>query len=257
VSSALEAHGIPILPVKGVLTAHLLYEDVASRPISDIDLRIPPRCFRQAVRVAREQGWSLNTLCPTLWTAIMKVDGWEVDLEGALGLPGLCTLSVEDVMRRARRAVEPLGFTHLQPELHDHTLILVLNAFKDGLRPMPWAIEDLRRVAKHPTFDPGMLVERARDGRVASALWIVADWLYRDHGSTEWRTIRDRVGARPPSTRVGWAYALAQRLDWPPKAGLLATAAGSDALAGCASGVALAAAGILRGRALRVLRVNG
>src|SRR3984957_19837063 len=53
VVSALAAHSIPVLPVKGVVTAHLLYDDIALRPIRDIDIRLRPRDFGSAVRLAR------------------------------------------------------------------------------------------------------------------------------------------------------------------------------------------------------------
>lgn len=257
VSSALEAAGIPVLPVKGVVTAHLLYDDVSSRPIGDIDLRIPRRCFRRAVRVATAHAWSPHTEVPVLWTAMLKVDGWEVDIECTLGPPGLCALSVEDVLRRAHYAVEPYGFPHLQPELNDHALMLVLNAFKDGLRPRPWAIEDLRRIAMHPGFDADVIVTRARAGGIVSALWIVADWLVEAHAAAEWGAVRDRIGPRPPSKRVARSYGYVQGRGWPPKPGLLATAGASDDLLGSASGLALAAVGVLRGRCVRALRTVG
>jgi hypothetical protein len=254
VTSAFEAHGIPVLPVKGILTAHALYEDVAKRPIGDIDLRIPRRHFRQAVRIAQSRGWNQpNPESPVLWTSMRKVAGWEVDIECTLGPPGLCTLSVEDLIRRARRSIEPFGFLHLQPELNDHALILAINAFKDGLRPMPWALEDLRRIARHESFDVDLVVQRAREGRIASALWIVAEWLVEMHRAAEWRVVRDRIGSHPPSARVAEAYAYVQRRGWPPKPGLLATAASGDNLLGCTSGLALAVAGIVRGRCVRAL----
>src|SRR5580693_5655081 len=78
VASAFEAQRIPCLPVKGIVTAHTLYDDVARRPFIDIDLRIPRRHFGQAVRVARSCGWNPNTRRPRMWEAKLKVDEWEV-----------------------------------------------------------------------------------------------------------------------------------------------------------------------------------
>jgi hypothetical protein len=46
VVTALEAIGIPVLAVKGVVSAHTLYPDVAERPMSDVDLRLRVRDFR-------------------------------------------------------------------------------------------------------------------------------------------------------------------------------------------------------------------
>jgi hypothetical protein len=250
VSCAFAEAGIPVLPVKGVLTAHLLYADVAERPLFDIDLRIRRRDFRFAMRLAQQRGWSPQTTSPVLWTAILQVDGWEVDVEATVGPPGLCALRVEDLLARADRHTDPFGFDHVQPAFDDHALILVLNAFKDGLRPQPWAIEDLRRIANHPRFDEAALVDRARAGRVASALWIVADWLAEREGALPWRIVRDRVGPRPPSRRAMAAYSRVEQRGWPQKRGLFAAAAGSDSPARAVSGLALTAAGIFRRRAL-------
>ena len=254
VALAFETAQIPILLVKGILTAHILYEDVAARPISDIDLRVSRHHYRAAVRIARLHGWNPETAGPVLWGAMLKVDGWEVDIECTLGPPGLCAISVDDLMRRAERRVEPFGFAHLQPELHDHALVLVLNAFKDGLRVMPWALEDLRRIVRHGDFNDETLVARAREGGVASALWLVSDWLAETHGAPEWRTIRERVGSRPPSARVSRAYGYVRRHGWPPKPGLLVAAGGNDSSVRCASGLALTAAGVLRRRCLLAVR---
>jgi hypothetical protein len=254
VARAFETAQIPVLLVKGVLTARILYDDVAARPISDIDLRVPRRFYRAAVEVARARGWTPETEAPRLWEAVLKVDGWEVDIECTVGPPGLCGLTVDDVLRRAERRVEPFGFAHWQPDLNDHALILVLNAFKDGLRVMPWALEDLLRIVRHERFDRYVLVARAREGGVASALWIVADWLAEMHGVPEWRAVRERVGARPPSERVCRTHGYVRQRGWPPKPGLLVAAGGSDSSLRCASGLALTAAGVVRRHYLRAVR---
>jgi hypothetical protein len=256
VASALDAEGIPVLPVKGLLTAHVLYPDVAERPISDIDLRVPRRHFRRALAIARSHGWATaSPPGPVLWQAVLNVDGWEVDVECTLGPPALCAITVDDMIQRARAAVEPFGFPHRQPEMNDHALVLALNAFKDGLHPTPWALEDLRRVVRHEHCDLERFVERTREGRVTSAIWMVADWLANAHGVIEWLTVRDRIGPRPPSARVARTYEFVQRRGWPPKSGLIATAVASDDLSRGVSGLALAAAGILRSRWVRGARV--
>jgi hypothetical protein len=249
VLSVFQAANIAVLPVKGVLTSHLLYDDFASRTLGDIDIRIPRRHFDRAIRLARAHGWSSNIDGPVFWNATLKVDNCEVDIECTLGPPGFCALTVDDLLARAEPCVAPFGFDHLEPELNDHALILVINAFKDGLRPQPWALEDLRRIALHPRFDREKLAARAQAGRVASALWIVATWLADEHGAGDWRAVRDRIGPAPPSPRVARVYAYVRKLGWPQKAGLIATATSSDEIARSSSGLALAAAGVLRRRA--------
>jgi hypothetical protein len=247
-----ESAGIAVLPVKGIVTSHVLYDDYASRTLGDVDVRIPRRHFQRAVRLARTHGWNPNADSLVLWSATLEIDSFEVDIECTLGLPGLCRLTVEDLLARAERSVDPFGVNHLEPELNDHALILVINAFKDGLKPRPWALEDLRRIVLHSRFDPEKLVARARAGRVASALWIVAAWLADEHGVSEWRVVCDRVGAAPPSPRVARVYRYVRQHGWPQKAALVTGATSSDELARSAWGLSLAAAGVLRRRA-RVL----
>jgi putative nucleotidyltransferase-like protein len=252
VGSELAAASIPFVLVKGIVTAHALYDDPAARPIGDVDLRITPRYFSRAVRLARARGWYAR---PDMirWQALWKVDGWEVDVKAALGPPGLCTISVEDVLRRAERHVEPFGFVHLWPELNDHALILVLNAFKDGLRLTPWALEDLRRIVRHERFSRDALVSRARQGRVGSVLWVVADWMAENHSAREWREIRDLVGLHPPSERSRLVYAVWRQRGQPPKPGLFVVASSGDNVWRCAVGLAHAVTGAIQGRALRLL----
>lgn len=250
VFSALEADGIPALLVKGAATAHLLYEDPAQRSISDVDVRIRRRDFRKALRLARTRRWKTDTAVPALWHAQLTVEGCDVDLECTVGPPGLCALSIEDLLESAEARSDPFGVLHRRPDIQDHALILVLNAFKDGLRPMPWAREDLLRIVRPERFDAHRLVARARRGHVVSALWIVANWLAEDHGSDEWRMIRDSIGSSVPNQRVRSLYRFVHRLGWPSKAGLVAGSCSNDTLLGELTGIALTAAGIFRRRAL-------
>jgi hypothetical protein len=252
VATALGAASIPVLPVKGLVTAHRLYEDAASRPIRDVDVRLRRRDFAQATRIARACGWGVRPVA-LLGQAVWRVEGMEVDVKCALGPPGLCATTVEDVMARAESRVDPLGVAHLEPECNDHALLLVLNVFKDGLRSTPWAVEDLRRIGRHERFDAGTLVERARAGRVATALWILAGWLADEQGAPGWRAVKERIGARPPSARAAATYALWRRAGSPRRVGhFVVPSLGDDAWLG-AVGLGLATAGLARGYGLRAI----
>jgi Uncharacterised nucleotidyltransferase len=250
VVSALSAHSIPVLPVKGVITAHLLYRDIASRPIRDVDIRLRRSDFGRAVRLAQTRGWHAKHVV-LLGQDLWKVDGLEVDVKCALGPPGLCALSVDDVVRRAELRVEPFGFAHLECELNDHALILVLNVFKDGLRTAPWAVEDLRRIVCHERFDAPTLVERANAGRVASALWIVANWLAETQGAPGWRAVVERIGRHPPSTRAAGTYALWQRFGSSRRVGHFIVPSVNDDAWRSVLGLGCATIGLARGYGLR------
>ena len=250
VASALAAQSIPVLPVKGIVTAHLLYDDIALRPIRDIDIRLRRCDFGRAVRLGRARGWHAKHVA-LLGQVLWKVDGIEVDVKCALGPPGLCAVSVDDVLRRAESRVEPFGFAHLECDLNDHALMLVLNVFKDGLRAAPWAVEDLRRVVRHERFDGQTLVDRADAGRIVTALWIVANWLAETQGAPDWRAVRERIGPRPPSRRAGGTYALWRRMGSPRRVGHFVVPCVNDDAWRSAVGLGWATAGLARGYGLR------
>jgi hypothetical protein len=249
----LEERGIEVVPVKGVVTARTLYDDIALRHAGDVDLRIRPSDFQLAVEVAQANGWSPKTGLPILWQTVFDVMGCEVDVETTLGPPGLCGISVATVLSRAAVDETLFGFAVRKIEFHDHVLVLVLNAFKDGFRSLPWSFEDLRRIVTAPEFEPDSLIMLAREGQVATVLWLVADWLAREHGFAEWSVVRDRIGTHPPSHRVARIHAWRRRLGSPPKIGLIATASSSDLLSRAAVGFGLAVAGVVRGRLQRAI----
>jgi hypothetical protein len=252
VASVLARDGIPILPIKGLVTSRALYDEPPPR-LGDIDVELRPRDFALAQRRAREHGWFVKRE-PVMRQVIWKVDEWEVDVKCAIGPPGLCRVSVEDVMARAVRATDPLGVACWEPEINDHALVLAINAFKDGLRSSPWALEDLRRIARHRQFDSAVFAGRAREGRVATAMWVVADWLEREHDAAEWGRVRDRIGERPPSPRVAWTYDRWRSMQCPPKLGLFVVASASDEGPAFVAGLGWAAAGVAVARAERAWR---
>jgi hypothetical protein len=250
VVTALAGESIPVLPIKGLVTARRLYDDVASRPIRDIDIRVRRRDFARAARVGRARGWHAKHVV-LLGQVLWKVGGMEVDVKSAMGPPGLCALSIDDAIGRAASCVEPFGFPHLEPDMNDHALMLVLNVFKDGFRTAPWAVEDLRRAIRHGGFSAETLVDRAIAGRVATALWITADWLSETQGAPEWRLVRERIGRHPPSPRAARSYAVWRRFGSHRKVGHFVVPTLRDDAWGVAAGLAQATAGLARGYGLR------
>ena len=246
---------IDVLPVKGIVTAHALYEDVADRPMGDIDLRLRKRDFSRALEAARAMGWETFEYTPRFWDGGIRLKEWEVEIECTIGPPGLCETSIDELMERAWLRDEPFGFPHLEPELNDHALMLCANAFKDVLRPTPWALEDLRRIASRGDFDPRLVASRARRGRMATAVWIVADWLATEHSIDPWTEVRDRIGRVPPRPYFALAFTrFARRRNPSSRIGLLLMASAGDGVAAATRGFALGACGAVRGAILRRAR---
>ena len=241
---AFDAAGIEALPVKGVVLAHTLYDDVRQRPIADVDLRVVPRDLRRVERVAGREGWPIFRNSKQLGSRGMNVCRALVEIETTIGPPGLCAVGVEEMMKRSRKTTGGLGFEHREPELHDHALVLCVNAFKDKLvLGVPSARGDLERIARQPGFYAGVVAERARDAKLRTVVWIVADWLCEEGRGGAWDEVRTALGGRPPRARyVAWYRALRDRSPTAPALSLLARV-GSDSRSAQGVALALGAAG--------------
>jgi len=200
---ALEPAGVPVLVVKGMVLAYSLYSDVADRPMSDVDLRVRPRDFIRAVRVMRARGF------PPLWDSrqlgavSFVVDGTLVEIETSVGPPGLCTLRVARMLERSRERVLPGELRVREPEVHDHAVVLLVNAYKDKMVECPrWSLDDLEAIAAR--LDPDTLLARLAEGRVRTLAWIAADWMARERGSERWRALRERIGPHAPRRLYAW-----------------------------------------------------
>ncbi len=206
VLEVLEKGGVPVLVVKGMVLAYALYDDVAARPLSDVDLRVRPRHFVRAVRALRASGLEAGWSSLQLGAVSFDVDGVLVEIETSIGPPGLCALSVGRVFERSRERVLPGGLRVREPELHDHALVLVVNAFKDKMTECPrWSLDDLETIGGR--VDPALFLARVAEARARALTWLAADWMARERQSVTWRGLRDRMGARPPRR----LYALAMR----------------------------------------------
>jgi hypothetical protein len=196
---ALREAGIEPLVVKGIVLAYELYDDVAERPLADVDLRVRPTEFLRAGHALRARGWQVDPTSKQLGSIGFFVGKALVEIESTVGPPGLCGLSVARMEGRARRRVLPGGLAVREPDVVDHAILLVVNAFKDKLVDCPpWSVDDLVRIATHADFDGEEFVQRVREVRALTLTWIVADWLVRERRSSAWRSIRDAIGAAPP-----------------------------------------------------------
>jgi hypothetical protein len=213
---AARASKIPVLPVKGILTADLLYARAAERPIADVDVRVLPEHVRAVERLARDRGWPILERSRMYGKVTLEVAGIALDVESTIGPPGMCGLAVADMLRRATEQ-DLGGHRVLVPEIHDHALLLAVNVFKDKLvRAAPWAVEDLERIVVVPAFHATELAARARACGASTLVWIVADWLTRTRGSAPWQAVRDACGPLRRKAYAGLYRALVERAAWRP-----------------------------------------
>jgi Uncharacterised nucleotidyltransferase len=244
VLAAFDEARIPALPVKGIVTSAWLYEDASRRPLSDVDLRIRPRDFARALEVGRALGWKLVVHTPRFFEGAFRFPEMDVELEATIGPPGLSTISVDDLLTRAIRRVEPFGVPHLVPETNDHALVLAVNVFKDRLRgAAAWAVEDLVRIATVDDFDAATVAARARAGHVGNAVATVADWVAAHHGSFGWGRVGSALSTRPRRRVYDRFYEAISRRDVPPIVELVGIAAGGDGAVRPLCGASVAVAG--------------
>jgi hypothetical protein len=205
-TNLLDAAGIPSLAVKGAVTAYSLYREPTERPLGDVDVRIRPQDFRRAVLAFKSGGWRIADWKPAYGAFVATRGSVSVDVESVLGAPGLCALSVDEMLSRSARGLP--GTEVRVPELYDHAVLLCVNVFKDKFElATPWAIEDVRRIVQTDGFDGDRFASRARQAKTACIAWIVADWMVRKRASAAWAIARAKLGGdRAPRPLYAWAF---------------------------------------------------
>ena len=188
---------VPSLVVKGMVLAYALYNDPASRPMADIDLRVRPRDFLRAVRAMHRRGYAPVWSSRQLGAVSFNVRGMAVEIESTIGPPGLCALSVSGMLERSRERVLPGGLRVREPDLLDHAIIMLVNAFKDKMSQCPdWSLDDLESLCDHVDLD--VLVTRVKQARIGSLAWIAADWMAQRRAAPVWSELLARLGTRTP-----------------------------------------------------------
>lgn len=194
--------GVPILVVKGVVTSRLLYDDVAQRAIADIDVRIRPSDFSTFRALAAKAGWRCLRVAWTYRNLVYDFPPLSLDVEGYVGAPGLCAMTVDEMLSRATPLEIAPTLRVLVPEIHDHAVVLAVNAFKDKIvAANRGALSDVERIVLHRDFRCHVFVDRVVHSRIATLAWIVAAWMESERQNNEWGAIRVAIEARAPVRR--------------------------------------------------------
>ncbi len=210
---ACDAEGIPVLPVKGIVSGRMLYDDPAERPLTDVDMRVLPRDVARIVKLAKRRGWPIVQRMRTYANVMVSIDGADVDVESHVGPRGMCNLRVSTMLARARRS-SVLGFECAWPDFTDHSVVLVVNAFKDKLvGAFEWAIRDLERIPLQQAYDPALLAQRLQESGVGTIGWIVADWMVQVRKVAAWGLVRDAIGNEAPRPRYARRFSGAIERD--------------------------------------------
>jgi hypothetical protein len=215
VAESLKAAGVPVIPVKGLALAHWLYEDVAQRPFTDIDLLIPRAAWHEARRAMIALGEPTYESFE-LGELSVPVDGVLVELHAEFGEIRMTAISVDDVLARSTSDSATFGFAVRRLDDVDHLLLMAVNALKDAfVFARPHVAGDLARLLDRTFEQRGELVRRAGDAGFASGLYCTAQWMAQEHGSPSWVRLLDSLGSpsRPLFVR---AFERFRRLRNPP-----------------------------------------
>lgn len=195
VAAALASAEVPVVPVKGVVLAHWLYERPWERLYADVDLLVTRAAFPRALAAVRGAGLPIVQHSAATGHSAALVDGVHVELLAEIGAPDLTRASVADFLARARPDRTTFPFPILRIDDVDHFVLQVVNVVKDGFDATqgPRA-EDLRRLLARLSGREDEVVARAREVGFAGGMWNVARWLDEVHGAPGARALASRLG---------------------------------------------------------------
>lgn len=107
---ALDARGIPLMPLKGALFQLILYDDPAERAISDVDVLVPERDFDAAIAALSAESFRVTKAGRSLIEVTLRSPrGLSLDLHRRLFSRARYRLDTEGVFQRATRDERLLG----------------------------------------------------------------------------------------------------------------------------------------------------
>jgi hypothetical protein len=232
ITAVCDAAEIPVLPVKGIVTSRILYDDIAERPIADVDVRFRSRDMARLERAAGAAGWRCLRVARSYRNLTFDFGALSLDAEACVGPPGLCALDVDTMLGRSERCEITPRLHICIPEIHDHAVLLTVNAFKDKIvTATPWAIADLERIVVHRAFRSETFLRRIAQSHTSTLTWIVATWMEAVRGSRPWGAIRAAIEARG-QVRRGYAKLFQRQMACAASTSMslrLLARAGSDA----------------------------
>lgn len=189
--------GIETLIVKGAVTALLLYDDVAERPLTDVDARVRAEDLTRLSAAASARGFQVVYEGGAYGGLTLLHRDITVDVETHVGAPHMTSLGMDQLF--AAKVFVKGQDGHDVPTLDTahHAFFLAVNCFKDKLvGAQSWALEDARRIVRLPDFSREKLLDVARRARAVTLLFLVADHFAKE-GHAEWAQIRDEIASPP------------------------------------------------------------
>lgn len=170
-TAALDARGISVMPLKGVLFQLVLYRDPADRLLSDVDILVPAGDFGRAIDALMAAGFEPVSAGRSLIEAQLRSPkGMAVDLHRQLFSPGRYKLSTRDVFSRASRDDRLLGLPLFLAHPYDTAAHLIGKFVSDHVTHDALArLAELARWVAHCQIDPERLAKHLQATGMARA----------------------------------------------------------------------------------------
>ncbi|HLK91575.1 MAG TPA: nucleotidyltransferase family protein [Polyangia bacterium] len=184
VLEAARAAGAAPAPVKGVVLARWLYDDVADRPYRDLDLLAARDDLPRLEDAVAARGWPVQVCSREMGELEFTVDRLTVEVHAEFGRRDLSRLTIADVLARGTLDGRTFPFEVRRIDDIDHLLLLVANVTKKSFTyANAHQPADLARLLERlrPRWDE--LAARARAARFTTALRLVSAWMAEERGS--------------------------------------------------------------------------
>jgi len=162
VGEILIARGIPVMPLKGALLQRWVYGARVFRPVSDVDVLVPPGRFHDARTALQLAGFTMEREEPGGWEVALRCpNGWlEIDLHRRLSSTARSKLSAQDFFYRGRPDSSLFGVEVILPDPRDLYAHLLLHM------TLNWLVGrglhhpgDLEAVPRAFSLSPSLLAE--------------------------------------------------------------------------------------------------
>jgi hypothetical protein len=193
--SVLDPIGIPYVPVKGVVLARWLYDDVAVRPIQDVDVLVSPRDFARAREALTAIAGFPSYRANELGELGYELNGITVEIHAEVGRREFTRLDVPTVLSRCTVDHSTFGFPIQRIDDIDHFILLAVNVIKDCfVYAMPHLPEDLKRLIARIDGRVDQLVDRAHESGFSVGVWLVCSWMAENGGDPAFADLAARLG---------------------------------------------------------------
>lgn len=176
----LQRNAIPFLLLKGISLVSSYYDDIATRPMSDIDFLVHDVDLRRTIDVMASCGWKCDHLPSEYQMNHLEYchalhfharDGMEMDLHWYV-IPQCCWKNTDENYWKTAEPICLLGDTYLSPSPAMQLLHICIHGTKQNdLSPIRWIVDALMILKKrNQSIDWEMLFDEAKQKRVTLAL---------------------------------------------------------------------------------------